>query len=287
MCTLLFKLASLIMWAFWLAQQFLLLFNSIFLPAFVAMLAVGGLSGLGSRYVMGLVGLLAWPLGWAFINAGTSAMLESVGETLQNSQGWEVGAYLWAVAICMIIPFWIIIGYAVAPFVIQRMVTSGGNAAQGMFSAMGRAAVNTASLATGQGLLSASTPRNITGTGTGGGNDAGDGGGGRSNAGGSVPHPPGGMNGGGSLAGTRQADPSARPGGQGGTSAGAEPESDAVSAAAARRGASMAAAAEESSGAGSPPPPVLDSAGEDISDRLTNSSRRARAALSSTPVPAA
>lgn len=151
--TIFFKLASLITWGFWLVQQFLLLFNSIFLPAFVAMLATGGLGSLGVRYVMGIVGLLAWPLGWAFVNVGTTAMLESVGRTLENSAGWEVGAYLWAIAICCIIPIWIILGYIVSPFVIQRMVTTGANAAQGMFNSVSRMAMTGAMLAAGQAAL--------------------------------------------------------------------------------------------------------------------------------------
>lgn len=288
-CTLLFKLASLIMWAFWLAQQFLLLLNSIFLPAFVAMLAVGGLSGLGSRYVMGLVGVLAWPLGWAFINTGTSAMLESVGETLQNSQGWEVGAYLWAVAICMVIPFWMIIGYVVSPFVIQRMVTSGGNAAQGMFSAITRTAAGAAALTTSAGF-SAPGASNLPKS-SGQGPDetrgaAGDGNGSGGSGGSPSPKPPQGRAGGGSLSGSYQTSSSQTPKAKAGSSPPAPQAADTVSAAAAQSAAAMAAAAE------SPQPdqlrpPVHDAAGADVSSQLTNSSRRAWASLQSQPASSA
>lgn len=145
------KLASVIAWGFWLVQQFLFQFSLIFLPAMIAMIAVGGLSSIGTRYVMSMVGLLSWPMGWGFVNVGTEAMLTSVVNTLRSASAsdYELTTYLWAYAICSVIPLWIILGYCFVPFVIQRMVTSGANAAQGLIGQAAGAAIGGAALGAG------------------------------------------------------------------------------------------------------------------------------------------
>lgn len=136
------KIASLIVWGFWLVQQFLYAFSLIFLPAMIAAISINALSSIGTRYVMSVIGLLSWPLGWALINVGTEAMLTAVVETVKtNSTGWDLTTYLWAIAICSIIPLWIILGYAFIPFVIQRMVTTGANAAAGIIGQVGGTAL--------------------------------------------------------------------------------------------------------------------------------------------------
>lgn len=150
------KFASVISWGFWLVQQFLFQFSLIFLPAMIAMIAVGGLSSIGTRYVMSMVGLLSWPMGWGFVNVGTEAMLTSIVNTLKSASAsdYELTTYLWAYAICSVIPLWIILGYCFVPFVIQRMVTSGANAAQGLIGQAAGAAIGAAAL--GAGFVAAS-----------------------------------------------------------------------------------------------------------------------------------
>ena len=145
------KFASVIAWGFWLVQQFLFQFSLIFLPAMIAMIAVGGLSSIGTRYVMSVIGLLAWPMGWAFVNVGTEAMLTVIVNTLKSASAsdYELTTYLWAYAICTVIPLWIILGYCFVPFVIQRMVTSGANAAQGLIGQAAGAAIGGAALGAG------------------------------------------------------------------------------------------------------------------------------------------
>lgn len=152
------KLASLIAWGFWLIQQFLFTFSLIFLPAMIAMVGVGSLRSIGTRYVMSVVGLLSWPMGWGLVNVGTEAMLTSAVNTIKAAPAadWEITTYLWAIAIVSIIPFWMIFGYAFVPFVIQRMVTSGANAASGLIGQTAGAAIGAgAAIATGGASLAA------------------------------------------------------------------------------------------------------------------------------------
>lgn len=181
------KLASVIAWGFWLVQQFLFQFSLIFLPAMIAMIAVGGLSSIGTRYVMSMVGLLSWPMGWGFVNVGTEAMLTSVVNTLKsaNASDYEMTTYLWAYAICSVIPLWIILGYCFVPFVIQRMVTSGANAAQGLIGQAAGAAIGAAALGAGFVAASGGSPTpsasSTSGPSSEGGGTSGDGGGGGRN----------------------------------------------------------------------------------------------------------
>lgn len=150
-----YKLAQLVMWVFWLIQQFIVHFSSIFLPAFVAMVGVGAVSNIGYRYIMGLIGVLAWPLAWAFVNVGTEGLMNAAAETINNAQGWDIGSYLWAGAILLCLPVWIIFGYLFGPFLIQRMVTTGANAAQSMIGNMAAMGTRTAGAGAALGLAAA------------------------------------------------------------------------------------------------------------------------------------
>lgn len=150
-----YKLAQLVMWVFWLIQQFIVHFSSIFLPAFVAMVGVGAVSNIGYRYIMGLIGVLAWPLAWAFVNVGTEGLMNAAAETINNAHGWDIGSYLWAGAILLCLPVWIIFGYLFGPFLIQRMVTTGANAAQSMIGNMAAMGTRTAGAGAALGLAAA------------------------------------------------------------------------------------------------------------------------------------
>ena len=186
------KLASLIAWGFWLIQQFLFTFSLIFLPAMVAMIGVGSLRSIGTRYVMSVVGLLSWPMGWGLVNVGTEAMLTSAVNTVKSAPAadWEITTYLWAIAIVSIIPFWMIFGYAFVPFVIQRMVTSGANAASGLIGQTAGAALGAgAAIATGGASLAAGA---ATGAGSSNGSSVSGGATASSVGGGTSSGPPGG-----------------------------------------------------------------------------------------------
>ena len=207
------KLASLIAWGFWLIQQFLFTFSLIFLPAMIAMIGVGSLRSIGTRYVMSVVGLLSWPMGWGLVNVGTEAMLTSAVNTIKAAPAtdWEITTYLWAIAIVSIIPFWMIFGYAFVPFVIQRMVTSGANAASGLIGQTAGAAIGAgAAIATGGASLAAGAA-----AGAGGGGSAA--GAGASSSGGSTGT---GSGGGGSSGGASDAAGSGMSGGGGGGQSG-------------------------------------------------------------------
>jgi hypothetical protein len=58
-----------------LSVRFLLVhLESIVLPVFVAMIATDSLRGTGNNFVLGIVGIIFWPLGWALGHIGTLAL---------------------------------------------------------------------------------------------------------------------------------------------------------------------------------------------------------------------
>lgn len=47
-----------------------------FAPVFLALLTLRSTAHIGARYIMGTVGILAWPLGWAAASIGTSNLID-------------------------------------------------------------------------------------------------------------------------------------------------------------------------------------------------------------------
>jgi hypothetical protein len=139
-----------------LFQYLILQFSSIFLPAFVAMIALGGVSGNGVRFVMGLIAVCAWPLAWALGCLGTQGMLNSIQVNVGDPASGPM-EYLWAgVLICMV-PLWLAVCYVVGPFMAQRMVAHGGNAVTGMLATTAGATAGLGAAAAGAATMGAAT----------------------------------------------------------------------------------------------------------------------------------
>lgn len=194
------KLAEMVMWIVILVQKFLILINSIFLPVMIAMLSVGALSSISTRYILSMFGVCAWPVAWGVVNAGTVAMMISVNKTLEGATDLNsLMSILWAYAICLVIPFWLVFGYIFGPLVLQKMVTTGVGVAQGL---MGGAAgiIGTAATIAGSGAMLAAAG-GASASAAGGSKPSTGGEGGGSPNGGGTPSPTGSSGGGGELVG--------------------------------------------------------------------------------------
>lgn len=116
-------LAQFLMWGAYVLQKFFLGLSYAFAPIFLGMLAVRSTSHIGSRYILGSIGIIAWPLGWAAASIGTSNLID-----LATEQGLVVvgNAYgLQTILAGAVIGGWIIITTLIAPVIIQNAVTSG------------------------------------------------------------------------------------------------------------------------------------------------------------------
>lgn len=139
-----------------LFQYLVLQFSSIFLPAFVAMIALGGVSGNGVRFVLGLVAVCAWPLAWALGCLGTQGMLNSIQANVGDPASGPM-EYLWAGVLMCAVPIWLAVTYVVGPFMAQRMVATGGNAVTGMLATAAGATAGLGAAAAGAVTMGAAT----------------------------------------------------------------------------------------------------------------------------------
>ena len=137
-------LAHFLIWAAYILQRFLLGVGYAFAPVFLGMLALRSTANIGVRYIMGIVGIIAWPLGWAAASIGTSNLID-----IATEQGLIVMTNVYGLQTILagaIIGAWIILTTLIAPVVIQYAISSGaqvGSALLGGTLTAGAAAAST------------------------------------------------------------------------------------------------------------------------------------------------
>ncbi|MEO8352269.1 MAG: hypothetical protein ABI680_11105 [Chthoniobacteraceae bacterium] len=143
MLTLIGLVAQFMIWAAYILQQFLLGLSFAFAPLFLSFLALQATGFIGSKYIMGVVGIICWPLGWAAASIGTSNLIDVATEqklvVLTNVYGLQT------ILAAAIIGGWIIITTLIAPVIIQGAIATGaqiGSALLGGALTTGAAAVS-------------------------------------------------------------------------------------------------------------------------------------------------
>jgi hypothetical protein len=116
-------IAQFIIWAAYIIQQFLIGLAFAFAPLFLGLLALRSTSLIGARFIMGTVGIIAWPLGWAAASIGTSNLIDVATEQglvmMTNVYGLQT------ILAAALIGGWIIITTLIAPVIIQSAVSTG------------------------------------------------------------------------------------------------------------------------------------------------------------------
>jgi len=120
------QFASLMMFWAYIFQKIILNLGYALSPLLIGFMAIPALKHIGSRYLLNLVGVLLWPLGWAVAALVTQGILDFMTDqsfmtidptaslyTLQNLIGLLVAA------------FWIIFSTVAAPVIIQNVITHG------------------------------------------------------------------------------------------------------------------------------------------------------------------
>jgi len=148
------QFASLMLFWGYVFQKIILNLGYALSPLLIGFMAIPALKHIGSRYLLNLVGVLLWPLGWAVAALITQGILDFMTDqsfltidptstlyTLQNLIGLVVAA------------FWIIFSTVAAPVIIQHVITSGVQAgsqllAGGVSSALQTAATTAGAAAT-------------------------------------------------------------------------------------------------------------------------------------------
>ena len=135
--------AQFLIWAAYIVQQFLIGLGYAFAPLFLGMLALRSTNLIGVRFIMGTVGILAWPLGWAAASIGTSNLIDVATEqglvVLSNVYGLQT------MLAAALVGGWIIVTTLIAPVIIQGAIATGvqvGSALLGGALTAGSAAVS-------------------------------------------------------------------------------------------------------------------------------------------------
>jgi hypothetical protein len=157
----LLQVCSLIVYVF-LSVRFLLIhLESIVLPVFIAMIITDSLRSQGYNFVLGLTGIIFWPLGWGLGHVGTVAIASWFSNMLGAILGYQANGYTltdgkifdWVLngpvvnlpaitpqsqacillvvfAGALIVVIWVLLVTLCSPFIISRALRSGS----GMFS---------------------------------------------------------------------------------------------------------------------------------------------------------
>lgn len=140
--------ASFLMWWAYIIQKVILNLGYALSPILIGFMAIPALRQIGTRYLLNLVGVLLWPLGWAVAALITQGVLDFMADpsfeyfdptsTLPDLQK-TIGVAL--------IGFWIIFSTFAAPLIIQKVITSGMLAGGALLSGGAQTAVQSATAA--------------------------------------------------------------------------------------------------------------------------------------------
>jgi len=143
-------LVSIIVFYAYLVQKFILYLGYALSPIFIGFLAVRSLNQIGVNYLLGLAGVMIWPLGWGAASLVTEGLLSFMtdhsflaNQTIGGASGYAFQNFI-GVAV---IGVWLIFSTIAAPLVIQRAIASGIQVGSALIS--GAATAATAALATG------------------------------------------------------------------------------------------------------------------------------------------
>jgi hypothetical protein len=120
-----------------LIQKAIIIFSRLLMPVFLSLLSWQGPTRfLGVNYIQSVIAVMSWPIGWSIVYIG--AVVGLANTATANAAGWTtvVSIFVNVFLICL----WMITGATIAPMLMTRVVTAGGNFASGMIGAVaGRA----------------------------------------------------------------------------------------------------------------------------------------------------
>ncbi len=115
----------LIFWAY-IIQKFILFSSYALSPLLIGFMAIRPLRSVGSRYLMNIVGVLLWPLGWAVAALITQGILDFMTDPSFKFIDPTSTLYsLQATVGVVVVAFWIVFSTIAAPVVIQKVLAAG------------------------------------------------------------------------------------------------------------------------------------------------------------------
>lgn len=146
------EFASLMLFWAYIIQKFILFSGYALSPLLIGFMAIRPLRHTGNRYLMNLVGVLLWPLGWAVAALITQGILDFMTDPSLKYLDPTANLYTLQESIgVLVIAFWIIFSTVAAPLVIQRVLShgmlAGGQLISGAVSSFLQTAATTAGAA--------------------------------------------------------------------------------------------------------------------------------------------
>ena len=120
------QFASLLLFWAYIIQKFILFTAYALSPLLIGFMAIRPLRSIGSRYLMHIVGVLLWPLGWAVAALITQGILDFMTDPSLRFFDPTASFYsLQATVGVAVVAFWIVFSTIAAPLVIQKVLSHG------------------------------------------------------------------------------------------------------------------------------------------------------------------
>jgi hypothetical protein len=140
--------ASFLTWWAYIIQKIILNLGYALSPLLIGFMAIPALRQIGTRYLLNLVGVLLWPLGWAVAALITQGVLDFMTDpSFEYFDPTSTFPDLQKTIGVAIVGFWIIFSTFAAPIIIQKVIASGMLAGGALLSGGVQTAVQSATAA--------------------------------------------------------------------------------------------------------------------------------------------
>ncbi len=147
----------LIFWAY-IIQKFILFSSYALSPLLIGFMAIRPLRSVGGRYLMNIVGVLLWPLGWAVAALITQGILDFMTDPAFKYIDPTATIYsLQATVGVVVVAFWIVFSTIAAPLVIQKVLNHGTLAGSQLLAGAASSFFQTAATTAGAAAVASTT----------------------------------------------------------------------------------------------------------------------------------
>jgi len=144
------QIASLMMFWGYVFQKIILNMGYALSPLLIGFMAIPALKHIGSRYLLNMVGVLLWPLGWAVAALVTQGILDFMTDpSFEYLDPTSTLPDLQKTIGVAAVGFWIIFSTVASPIIIQHVITSGVQAGSQLLSGGASSFLQTAATTAG------------------------------------------------------------------------------------------------------------------------------------------
>jgi hypothetical protein len=152
------EFASLMLFWAYVFQKIILNVGYALSPLLIGFMAIPPLKHIGSRYLLNLIGVLLWPLGWAVAALITQGILDFMTDPAFKYIDPTATIYsLQATVGVVVVAFWIVFSTIAAPLVIQKVVAHGALAGGQLLAGAASSFLQTAATTAGAAAVASTT----------------------------------------------------------------------------------------------------------------------------------